>query len=49
RRRLRELLRRGPLATLPPVDLVLRARRTAYDASFAALRADLTTCVTEIT
>ncbi|MGH7676402.1 MAG: ribonuclease P protein component [Gemmatimonadales bacterium] len=49
RRRLRELLRRGPLATLPPVDLVLRARRPAYDASFAALRAELAACVREIT
>ena len=49
RRRLRELLRRGPLATLPPVDLVLRARRTAYDATFAALRAELTASVREIT
>lgn len=49
RRRLRELLRRGPLATLPRVDLVLRARRPAYDASFAELRAELTACVREIT
>ena len=49
RRRLRELLRRGPLATLPPVDLVVRARPAAYEAPFAALRAELTTCVTAIT
>jgi len=42
RRRLREVLRRGPLRALPPVDLVVRAKRTAYAASFAALRAELT-------
>jgi len=42
RRRLREVLRRGPLLTLPPVDLVVRAKRTAYAASFAVLRAELT-------
>jgi len=42
RRRLRELLRRDPLRTLPPVDLVVRAKRTAYAASFADLRAELT-------
>ena len=41
RRRLREVLRRGPV-TLPPVDLVVRAKRTAYAASFAVLRAELT-------
>ena len=34
RRRLREVLRRGPLLALPPVDLVVRAKRTAYAASF---------------
>ncbi len=42
RRRLREVLRRGPLLALPPVDLVVRAKRTAYAASFAVLRAELT-------
>ena len=42
RRRLRELLRRDPLRTLPAVDLVVRAKRTAYAASFADLRAELT-------
>jgi ribonuclease P protein component len=49
RRRLREILRRNPLATLPVVDLVVRAKRTAYAAPFAALRADLTESVTRIT
>jgi ribonuclease P protein component len=42
RRRLREILRRGVLAALPPVDVVVRARRDAYAAPFAALRAELT-------
>ena len=49
RRRLREILRRNPLATLPVVDLVVRAKRAAYAAPFAALRADLTESVTRIT
>lgn len=42
RRRLREILRRGLLGALPPVDLVVRARRSAYDAPVAVLRAELT-------
>ena len=42
RRRVKEILRRDPLRTLPPVDLVVRAKRTAYAASFADLRAELT-------
>ena len=41
RRRLREIMRRGPMATMPPLDVVVRARRAAYTAGFAALRADL--------
>ena len=41
RRRLREILRRGVLATFPPVDIVVRAKRVTYQASFAALRAEL--------
>ena len=41
-RRLREILRRETRAALPPVDLVVRARRDAYDAPFAVLRAELT-------
>ncbi|HKC40066.1 MAG TPA: ribonuclease P protein component [Gemmatimonadales bacterium] len=45
RRRLREILRRDVLRTLPAVDLVIRARRSAYTASFAALRAELTGAV----
>lgn len=49
RRRLREILRRGSLATLPPVDLVVRAKRSAYAAPFAALRAELTDMVTHVT
>jgi ribonuclease P protein component len=49
RRRLREILRRGPLAHLPAVDLVVRASRSAYHASFAVLRATLTDGVSRIT
>ncbi len=41
RRRLREILRRGVLATFPPVDVVVRAKRQSYQAPFAALRAEL--------
>ena len=49
RRRLREILRRHPLASLPIVDLVVRAKRTAYAATFAALRTELTESVTRLT
>jgi ribonuclease P protein component len=42
RRRLRELLRRGVLATFPAVDVVVRAKRLAYQAPFDTLRAELT-------
>src|SRR5260370_1245025 len=36
-------------ATLPAVDLVIRARRSAYPASFAVLRAELTGAVETLT
>jgi len=49
RRRLKEILRRYPVASLPVVDLVVRAKRTAYAAPFALLRSELTTSVTRIT
>jgi ribonuclease P protein component len=49
RRRLREILRRDALTSLPPVDLVVRAKRAAYAAPFAALRADLTDGASHIT
>jgi ribonuclease P protein component len=42
RRRLREILRRDLLRQLPAIDLVVRAKRSAYAASFADLRAELT-------
>jgi RNase P protein component len=42
RRRLREILRREVLSQLPPIDLVIRAKRSAYAAPFAVLRAELT-------
>lgn len=41
RRRLKELWRREVQPDEPPRDLVIRARREAYAATFAALRADL--------
>jgi ribonuclease P protein component len=41
RRQLREILRRGVLATLPPVDCVIRAKRGAYGAPFGVLRDEL--------
>ena len=41
RRRMREILRRELLSSLPAVDLVIRAKRTAYAARFAVLRAEL--------
>ena len=49
RRRLREIVRRGPLAHLPAVDLVVRANRAAYAAPFAVLRAELAAGVSRIT
>ena len=48
RRRLKEILRRYPLASLPAVDLVVRAKRSAYAVPFAVLRAELSTSVTSI-
>jgi ribonuclease P protein component len=45
RRRLREILRRDLLRLLPAIDLVIRAKRSAYTASFAVLRAELTDVV----
>jgi ribonuclease P protein component len=45
RRRLREILRRDVLRNLPSIDLVIWARRSAYTASFADLRAELTAAV----
>lgn len=38
KRRLRELVRLRMLRELPAVDVVIRARREAYDVAFAALR-----------
>lgn len=49
RRRLREILRREVYPQLPPIDVVIRARRTAYSAPFAALRAELTGVVSALT
>ena len=41
RRRLREIWRRDVQGAQPVWDLVIRARREAYEASFDGLRADL--------
>lgn len=41
RRRLREIWRRDIQGAQPAWDLVIRARQEAYQASFAALRAEL--------
>ena len=41
RRRLREIWRREIQAQQPPGDLVIRARREAYQASFDQLRSQL--------
>jgi len=49
RRRLREMLRREALATLPPVDLVVRTKRIAYAATPSTLHAELTDGVKHIT
>ena len=48
RRRLREIARRGPLTTLRPVDVLVRARRAAYGAAFTDLRADLAQALARI-
>lgn len=48
RRRIREILRRETLRQLPPVDLVVRARREAYAATFAVLRDELAQAATKI-
>ena len=45
RRRLREILRRVVAPQLPPIDLVVRAKRAAYSAPFAMLRAELTDAI----
>ena len=41
RRRLKELWRRELMGTVPPWDVVIRARREAYGATFPALRDEL--------
>jgi ribonuclease P protein component len=41
RRRLKELWRREVQGRTPPVDLLVRARREAYTATFAALRSEV--------
>jgi ribonuclease P protein component len=49
RRRLREIIRREVQRRLPAIDLVVRARRSAYAASFAVLRAELTDATETLT
>jgi len=49
RRRLRETLRRGALARLPPIDLVVRSKRAAYAAPAPVLRDAMLTGVSQVT
>jgi ribonuclease P protein component len=49
RRRIKEILRRELQRKLPAIDLVVRAKRSAYAASFADLRAELTGVVETLT
>ncbi len=48
RRRVKEILRRDALPSLPAVDLVVRPKRTAYAVSFATLRAELADLVSRV-
>jgi ribonuclease P protein component len=48
KRRLRELVRTRLLPVAPSVDVVIRARRDAYAASFDALEADMTRATTQL-
>ena len=41
KRRLRELVRMRMLPVIAPMDLLIRARREAYNASFEMLREDI--------
>ena len=41
KRRLREIIRARILRTLPPVDVVVKAQRNAYHASFDILASEL--------
>ena len=41
KRRLREIVRRRLLPTLPPIDLVVRARPEAYGATYDVLEGEL--------
>lgn len=49
RRRLREILRRGLMTGLPAIDLIVRAKRPAYEATFATLRAELSDAAGRLT
>ena len=48
KRRLRELVRTQLLPGAPPADVVLRARREAYDATFAMLAQDVARAASEL-
>lgn len=41
KRRLRDIVRRFVLPSAPPVDIIIRARREAYDAAFGELLAEV--------
>ena len=49
KRRMRELVRTRLLSTAPSVDVVIRARRDAYTASFDALSADVERIAAQVT
>lgn len=48
KRRLRELVRTQLLPGAPPADVVIRARREAYDATFEMLAADITRAASQL-
>lgn len=48
KRRLRELVRTRLLAAAPPADVLIRARREAYDASFETLAADIARAASQL-
>jgi ribonuclease P protein component len=48
KRRLRELVRLHMLPVLAPMDLLVRARREAYEATFELLRDDIAAAATQL-
>ncbi|MBA3890901.1 MAG: ribonuclease P protein component [Gemmatimonadaceae bacterium] len=48
KRRLRELVRTQLLPSAPPADVVIRARREAYEATFDMLAADIARAASQL-